>query len=151
MSIRSGTTCFNKRSRGLPGIPRGGFTLLEVMIAVSLLAITLVTLIGAQSQSVAIATGSKFDVMAALLAQRRLGEICLQEYEAVTGGEGDFGEAYPQFRWKVEVTELGEQETGFKEMPGMLKAVDLTVSIEGDQKLSYGLRTILLREDKVAR
>ena len=47
---------FSKRSccRVVPGI--SGFTLLEVMVAVAVIAIAFVTLIGAQSQSVSIAT-----------------------------------------------------------------------------------------------
>ena len=151
MSIRTRKSFFNKRRLGAFAIGGSGFTLLEVMIAVSLIAIALVTLIGAQSQSVAIATGSKFDAMAALLAQRRMVELCLQEYGSVNNGEGDFGEEYPQFHWKAQVTELSEQETGFEGTAGMLKAVDLTISIEGDPDLTYALRTILLRDDKVAQ
>lgn len=140
--------CSSKRPRGAAAAGAAGFTLLEVMIAVSLIAIALVTLIGAQSQSVAIATSSKFDAMAALLAQRRLAEISLQKYASVNDSEGDFGDEYPQFRWKAKVTELSEKETGFKGTAGMLKAVDLTVSIEGDKDLSYALRTILLQGGK---
>lgn len=148
MSIRTRKSCSSKWLRSSSAAGAAGFTLLEVMIAVSLIAIALVTLIGAQSQSVAIATSSKFDTMAALLAQRRLAEICLQEFGAVNDGEGDFGEEYPQFRWKTQVTELSEKETGFKGTAGMLKTVDLTVSLEGDKELSYALRTILLQGSK---
>ncbi len=150
MSIRTRKSCSSKWAQGASAAGVAGFTLLEVMIAVSLIAIALVTLIGAQSQSVAIATSSKFDAMAALLAQRRLAEISLQEYAAVSDAEGDFGDEYPQFHWKAQVTELSEKDTGFKGTAGMLKAVDLTVSIEGDTNLSYALRTILLQGGKAA-
>ena len=141
--------CSSKDRRGVAAARKSaGFTLLEVMLAVSLIAIALVTLIGAQSQSVTIATGSKFDAMASLLAQRKLSDLCLQEFGTVNDGEGDFGEEHPHFRWKSKVTELTEQETGFKGTGGMLKAVDLTISIEEDKALSYSLRTILLRGGK---
>ncbi|NIP42655.1 MAG: type II secretion system protein, partial [Gammaproteobacteria bacterium] len=41
-----------------------GFTLLEVMIAVALIAIALTTLLGSQSQSVSFANSAKFETMA---------------------------------------------------------------------------------------
>jgi general secretion pathway protein I len=146
MSIQTGKSCFGEQGP----IAAAGFTLLEVMIAVSLIAIALVTLIGSQSQSIAIATGSRFDAMAALLAQRQLAEICLQEYAAVNDGEGDFGEEHPGFRWKTKITELTEAETGVKGAGGMLKAVDLTIALRGDEELSYSLRTILLRSGGIS-
>lgn len=119
--------------------------MLEVMIAVAVLAIAFVTLIGAQSQSVSIATGSKFDTMASLLAQQKLTELGVQNYDELTGGTGDFGQDFPGFIWKTEVTELGESETGIKGARGMLKAVDVTVAMEQDVTLSFALRTIVCK------
>jgi len=123
-----------------------GFTLLEVMVAVAVIAIALVTLIGAQSQSVAIATDSRFDAMASLLAQGKLAELSLLDYTALGDSTGDFGKDFPDFSWKAEVTELGEDDTGIKDSRGMLKAVDVTVLIEEDAKRSYTLRTIVFKK-----
>ena len=53
----------------------GGFTLLEVMIAMAILAITLVALYQSQSQSISMATDSRFLTTASLLAQTRMAEI----------------------------------------------------------------------------
>ncbi len=144
MSIRKGKICSGEGRFG----GTAGFTLLEVMIAVSLIAIALVTLIGAQSRSIDIATRSRFEAMAALLAQRKLAEICLLEYGLVNDGTGDFGEDHPGFRWKSQVTELTEEEIGLKGADRMLKAVDLTISLEQDEDLSFSLRTIVLRRSK---
>jgi general secretion pathway protein I len=123
-----------------------GFTLLEVMVAVAVIAIAFVTLIGAQSQSVTIATSAKFDAQASLLAQRKMAELCLQNYGELNGGSGDFGTEHPSFFWKAEVTDLGEGDTGIKGVAGMLKAIDLTVSFEQDAAQLYVLRTIVFQK-----
>ena len=47
---------------------RKGFTLLEVLVAMAILAIAMVTLFGAQSQSLSLATEAKFNTNASLLA-----------------------------------------------------------------------------------
>jgi general secretion pathway protein I len=136
-------------NRTVPG--NSGFTLLEVMVAVAVIAIAFVTLIGAQSQSVAIATSARFDAMASLLAQWKVAELNLLEYKEVTSGTGDFGENFPGFSWKMEVTELNAGDTGIKGSDGMLKAVDLTVLVEQETALSYGLRTIVCKKIVAAK
>jgi general secretion pathway protein I len=115
------------------------------MIAVAIIAIAIVTLIGAQSQSVSIATSSKFDTMASLLAQQKMTELVLLDYDEVTDNTGDFGEDFPSFAWKSEVVELAEGDTGIAGSDGMLKTIDLTISVKEDAALSYSLRTIVCK------
>ena len=91
-----------------------GFTLLEVMIAVAIIAIAVVTLLGAQSQSVSLVAGTKFDTTASLLAQWKTSDLLLQDFDQLADDQGNFGEDYPQFYWRVQVTELGERDTGLK-------------------------------------
>ena len=123
-----------------------GFTLLEVMIAVSLIAIAVVTLFGSQSQSVSLVTVSKFDTMASLLAQRKLTELSLQEFASINDGEGDFGEDFPGFSWKMQVEELSEKETGLKKAGERLKTVDVQVTMAQDTSQTFALRTILFKK-----
>ncbi len=150
MLSRKKMPCCRDHYRRCPWRNAAGFTLLEVMIAVAVIAIAFVTLIGAQSQSVAIATGSKFDAMASLLAQRKMVELSLSGYGELQSGSGDFGTEYPSFSWKTEVTELDEGDTGLKGIGGMLKAVDLTVSFAQDASQLYVLRTIILQQKSAA-
>jgi general secretion pathway protein I len=121
-----------------------GFTFLEVMVAVAILAIAFVTLIGSQSQSVSIAGESRFKVLAALLAQQKLAELESTDFDELSGGEGDFGEEYPGYRWQAEVVELGEGDTGIKEGDDLLKALDLSVSLN-EGALSYAVRSLVMR------
>ncbi len=125
-----------------------GFTLLEVMIAVSIIAIAFVTLIGSQSQSVSISGHTRFAVTSALLAQKQLTYIESADFSDVSSGSGDFGENYPGYSWKSEVSELSEDDTGIEGSDGMLKAVDLIVTFGGDDGRSYAVRSIVMQKTK---
>ena len=103
-----------------------GFTLLEVMVAVALIAIALTTLLASQSQSVSFANSAKFETMAALLAQSKMSEIELQDKDALSDDSGDFGDDYPGYAWEVSISEvyLGE----VFDISDYLKQIDLTVT-----------------------
>jgi len=110
-----------------------GFTLLEVMIALAILAIAMTSLFGSQSQTLSLAIEAKFNGAASFLAQEKLAE-----YEAgvveITADEGDFGEEFPGFTWKTEVSD-GELDNfkGVTDLERGLKRVDLTISWEEEQ------------------
>lgn len=117
------------RAPGLQSAEKG-FTLLEVMIAVGLIAIALTALLGNQSQSVSLANEAKFNTSAAFLAQSKLAEI-----EAIPAGDlnddnGDFGDEFPGFRWAVTVNDVKLAEA--EEVADYLQQVDLAL-IWGDQ------------------
>ncbi len=146
MLRRIRTLRFNNRFRDPMAGRISGFTLLEVMVAVAVIAIAFVTLIGAQSQSVAIATDSKFDAMASLLAQGKMAELSLLGYDEINSNAGNFGKDFPDFSWETEVNELHEGDTGIKGSTGMLKTLDMTVLVEANPALSYTVRTIILKK-----
>ena len=102
------------------------FTLLDVMIAVALIAIALTTLLGSQSQSVSFANSAKFETMAALLAQSKMSEITVQEPDELTNDSGDFGDDYPGYAWEVNVSDI--VIPGMDNISDYLKQVDLTVT-----------------------
>lgn len=99
---------------------RGGFTLLEVMIAMAILAITLVTVYQSQSQSISMVSSSRFLTTASLLAQARMAEIDAADPRGLVSASGDFGEEFSGYAWQVEVGEV-------KEIP-LLKRIVLTVT-----------------------
>ncbi|MBE9504991.1 MAG: type II secretion system minor pseudopilin GspI [Proteobacteria bacterium] len=82
-----------------------GFTLLEVMIAMSILAITLVVVFQSQSQSISMAGRARFETTAALLAQSKMAEIEAANPENVVSDSGNFGDDFPDYSWQVDVTE----------------------------------------------
>jgi general secretion pathway protein I len=103
-----------------------GFTLLEVMIAVAIIAIALTVLLGSQSQSVSFANSAKFETMAALLAQGKMSEIVLQETDALSSESGDFGDDYPGYAWESTVSDVSIP--GGEVLSDYLKQIDLTVT-----------------------
>jgi general secretion pathway protein I len=103
-----------------------GFTLLEVMIAVALIAIALVTLLGSQSQSVSFANSAKFETMAALLAQSKMSEITIQDADSLSSDSGSFGEDYPGYSWEATVSDVSIE--GVEAISEYLKQIDLTVT-----------------------
>ncbi|MCD6487035.1 MAG: type II secretion system minor pseudopilin GspI [Syntrophobacterales bacterium] len=82
-----------------------GFTLLEVMIAMAILATTLVVVFQSQSQSISMAGRARFETTASLLAQSRMAEIEAANPENVVSDSGDFGDDFPDYSWQVDVTE----------------------------------------------
>jgi len=112
-----------------------GFTLLEVMVAVALIAIALTTLLGSQAQSVSFANSAKFETTAALLAQSKMSEVVMQETTALSGGSGDFGEDYPGYAWESTVSDISIE--GIENISDYLKQIDLT--------LTWGVFTYNLR------
>jgi general secretion pathway protein I len=119
-----------------------GFTLLEVMIAVAVIAMSFTALLSAQSQSLSIAARSRFESAAALLARQKLAELELSGFDSLSSGSGDFEDDFAAYRWQTEVTDLTEDEVGIKGSGGMLKLIELTVS--RDEKEQFSVRTVMM-------
>ena len=118
--VAIGKDFLNKLNRLILYFPsRKGFTLMEVMIAMAILAITLVAVFQSQSQSVSMATEVRFLTTASLLAQGKMAEIDKMDPREIVSMSGDFREGFPDYAWRVEVT-----DTGFE----FLKKIDLIVT-----------------------
>jgi general secretion pathway protein I len=121
-----------------------GFTLLEVMVAVAIIAISFVSLLGSQSQSISIATISRFETAASMLAKKKLAEIGSSAAGDLSGSAGDFEDDFSDFHWQTEVNDLTEEETGIPGAEDMLKVVDLVVSRGDDENMVYRVRTVVM-------
>lgn len=89
---------------------RKGFTLIEVLIAVVILAIAFTTLISATNQGIDMATRSKFITTSTLLAQKRIADVISDKSPRTPGtGQGDFGEDYRGYTY-TESTESTQLE-----------------------------------------
>ncbi|MBT9447971.1 MAG: type II secretion system minor pseudopilin GspI [Desulfobacteria bacterium] len=82
-----------------------GFTLLEVMVAIAILAIALVAVLRSQAHTVFVAGEARLSTTASLLAQSKLAEI---ESNREDSTQGDFGEDFPNYSWETSIrkTEL---------------------------------------------
>ena len=126
--------------RGLLGFTRtaSGFTLLEVMVALAVMSIVLVSIYRMHSQSLTMNTAARFYILAPLLAQNKLAELESLSSEGFSDNSGDFGEQYPGYSWRSSVADVSSEVLG--EVANDLKRIDLTVSYNEDQ-FSYNLRT----------
>lgn len=104
-----------------------GFTLLEVLIAIAIIAIALTSLFSSQSSSLSLAIEAKFNTTSTLLAR----EI-VAEYESgvrpFVGDEGDFGEEFAGYTWQAEVEEASFEQLDLGGGDRPLYRVDLTIS-----------------------
>ena len=80
---------------------QAGFTLIEMVVAIVLLALGVVGALACISSATRSTSISSEYTTAALLAQQKLAEVEAQP-EQIQGGEqsGDFGEEYPTFSWR---------------------------------------------------
>jgi general secretion pathway protein I len=115
-----------------------GFTLLEVMIAMAIIAIALVAVFGSQSQSLSLANEAKFNTTAALLAQGKMAEIEILKGEDLASNSGDFGEDFPDYRWDLTVSDVAF--AGAEEVLDRLKQISLSVTWGERDRYQYSLR-----------
>ena len=128
-----------------------GFTLLEVMVAVAIIAMALVAALGSQTQSVSLASEAKFTTTSAFLAQRKMAEFETMDPEDLISGSGDFGDDFPGYFWNADVQDHTEKQYTWKaevgyvssEKPqglsGYVKIIDLTVYWQDQEKYKYAL------------
>jgi len=84
-----------------------GFTLLEVMIALAIVAIALVTLLGLATRSLTLNERVQRITQATLLAQQRLAEIETGAAQEGVGEEasGRFAPPFDGYRWRIDYAE----------------------------------------------
>lgn len=117
-----------------PGAVRaGGFTLLEVIIAVAIIGSSLAILLGAVNKNLVMASQSKNLSIASFLAQRKLGEVELEGFPEIGQQEGVFEES-PDFRWYLSV-----QPYNIEQLGADIRIVILTVTWdEGNKEFTVG-------------
>jgi general secretion pathway protein I len=130
-------------SKGKGMIPGpGGFTLLEVLVAIAILAISLTAIYGSQARSLVLASEAQFRITASFLAGMKLAEL-----ESGTAGlandDGEFGDEYPGYSWKISVEDAVLQN--IKEFSGIetdARRVEVTVSRQ--EEFVYSLQAYVL-------
>lgn len=115
-----------------------GFTLLEVMVAMSIIAIALTVLLTSQSQSISLAGEAKFSTTAALLARSKMAEIELISADDLISDTGDFGDDFPDYSWKMNVQDV--TFPGAENFTDYLKQIDLNVYWGEGNRYQYSFR-----------
>ncbi|MBW2182035.1 MAG: prepilin-type N-terminal cleavage/methylation domain-containing protein [Deltaproteobacteria bacterium] len=91
-----------------------GFTLLEIIVAMGLIAIALVAVIQLHTHNIDLQTESKLISMVNFLASARLAEIRSTADLQVGSSSGNFGEDHPMFQYKQEVESIVDVDNLYK-------------------------------------
>ena len=114
-----------------------GFTLLEVMVAVAILAVALTAIYKLHAGTISMTADSRFYTVAPLLAQSKMAEFELKDLEDLNSESGDFGEDFPAYEWSVTVEDVESEP--LESVAERLKRIDLTIIY--DENMKYGFRT----------
>jgi general secretion pathway protein I len=114
-----------------------GFTLIEVLVALAIVTIALISVYHLQAQTVRMSADARFYTLAPLLAQSKLAEIEQQGLKHAADGSGDFGTTYPGYTWTVQVEEVHSDL--IKDDQHHLTRIDLTVT--KNDEMNFKLRT----------
>jgi len=122
-----------------------GFTLLEVMIAMAILAIALTSLFGSQTTSVALAAETRFNIQAPLLARMQLARF--QSKEDIVSDSGDFDDEFPGFKWELQVEDAVFQESEIASLEQLNDKLQHLILIVrwGDELYTYQLDSYQLK------
>ena len=118
-----------------------GFTLLEVITAVAIMSIVLVSIYKLHSQSIAMNNEARFYTQAPMLAQGKLAELESSTEDEIAADSGEFGENFPGYSWSVAVDSVDTEALG--EISEDLQRIDVTVSYK-DGEFDYRFRTYRL-------
>ena len=125
--------------------PDFGFTLLEIMVAVSIIAIVLVSVYKLHAQTISMNYITRFYATAPLLAQSKMAELEITPLDELAEGAEDFDGDFPNYRWNVAVNDVESQALG--QSAANLKKIDVTIAVVNNDELTYSLRTYRLYSD----
>lgn len=113
-----------------------GFTLLEVMISVAIIALIFTSLFRMQSSTIELAMAGKLNSIASILAKQLLVKI-EQDVANWSDPEGDFGDNFPGIAWTCEILDSSFEELDFisEENQNSLKTIDIEITGSSRQRL----------------
>jgi prepilin-type N-terminal cleavage/methylation domain-containing protein len=116
-----------------------GFTLLEVMVALCILAIVLLSVYRLHSQTISMSIESRFYTQAPLLARGALARWEEARKPEMMSDQGDFGKEFPGYQWKIAVEDAPSPALGVQFARDM-RRIDVRVTLNNGER-SYEFRT----------
>jgi len=124
--------------------PRG-FTLLEVMVALCILAIVLLSVYRLHSQTISMSIESRFYTQAPLLARSALARWEEARKPGMFSDQGDFGKEFSGYQWKISVEDTPSPALGAQFARDMQR-IDVLVTLNNGEH-SYEFRTYRFKRE----
>ena len=105
-----------------------GFTLMEVMVALAVVAVALTAIYRMHTQTLFMDTRGRFDTVATMLARQKLADVDSGDLKDLTNDNGDFGDLHPGYTWRIE-TDTAASDL-IKDDGPTLKRITLTVEFD---------------------
>lgn len=121
-----------------------GFTLLEIMMAVAIMAIVLVSVYKLHAQTISMNGSTRFYTTAPLLAQRTLAEIQAFPDRRGIVSDGDFGDDFSGYRRQVSIEDVDAEIFGTAAKD--FKKIEVTISFNQNEFV-YTLRTYAILQE----
>lgn len=135
-----------RRSTQTKTHPRAGFTLLEVMICVVIVATGFIAIYSLHIQTMKASNDMRFYTKAPMLAQKKMAELD-SNLNDLSDSEGDFGEDYQGFAYKISVSDVDSETLG--ETSKNLKKIELQVILnEGENSYDITVYRFAQNNDK---
>jgi prepilin-type N-terminal cleavage/methylation domain-containing protein len=97
-----------------------GFTLLEIVISLGLIAVALLVVFRLQAQNLDLQSEAQFMTVAKALLQDRMSQIASRETLSQGTSTGTMGEDFPDFTYREEISEVPDLENLFKVRVGII-------------------------------
>ena len=110
-----------------------GFTLLEVMVSLSIIAIALLAVYGNYSKTITMSADQQFNITAPLLAARVVADFENRSLSDLTDESGNFGSEFDQYQWTTVVETLTSDTLG--NIAEDLHSITVTVSFNNDESV----------------
>ncbi len=110
-----------------------GFTLLEVMVSLSIIAIALLAVYGNYSQTIAMSADQQFNITAPLLAARVVADFENRPLADLTDETGNFGPELEGYAWSVVVDPITSDT--LESIAEDLHSINITVSLNNQEKV----------------
>jgi len=121
---------------------RAGFTLLEILVAMSIVTFALIAVFRLYTQTISMNHLLSFNVTAPFLAQKKMAEQTSLPGNDLSDDAGDFGEEFQGYTWSVSVEDVISEVLETED----LKKIDVRVSMNGDEHTYFLRRYRFLRD-----
>lgn len=116
----------NSEASGMRKAAENGFTLLEVLVSLSIIAIVMVSVIRLQGQTIEMCQAVQFYSIAPFLAQDKISETVLDPGAFHGGATGDFSPDLSGWTWEVKIE---KKQMQLKESP-QVEIAEIRVKIK---------------------